>query len=118
MIVPADPAGGQALTGAANWLQDAVSGPLAPTLAVIAVANVGFLMLAGRIDIRRGAQVVIGCFMVFGASAMAQGMMDALAVEPAPVSAETQLPDFVEPSTVRATGTSPFDPYAGAAVPQ
>ena len=37
-----------------------------PSVAVIAVALVGFMMLTGRINWRFGATVIIGCFILFG----------------------------------------------------
>ena len=42
--------------------------------AVIAVAAVGFLMLTGRIEWKRGLVVVIGCFIIFGAAAIVAGI--------------------------------------------
>ena len=63
-----------AIASAAIWLQSTLLGTIATTVAVIAVASVGFLMLAGRIDVRRGAQVVLGCFVIFGASTIANGI--------------------------------------------
>ena len=57
-----------------GWLQATLLDPIATTVAVIAVASVGFLMLTGRIDLRRSAQVVIGCFIIFCASTIVQGL--------------------------------------------
>jgi len=61
-------------TAALAWIQDTLLGNLATAAAVIAVAAVGFLMLAGRIDWRRGLTVIIGCFVVFGAAAIVAGI--------------------------------------------
>ena len=49
-------------------------GNLATTAAVIAVAAVGFLMLTGRVDWRRGLTVVIGAFIIFGAVSIVAGI--------------------------------------------
>ena len=46
----------------------------AMTAAVIAVAAVGFMMLTGRMDWRRGLTVVIGAFIVFGAVSIVAGI--------------------------------------------
>ena len=43
-------------------------------LCVIAVALLGFMMLSGRMPLRRGLQVVLGCFMLLGASTIAAGL--------------------------------------------
>jgi len=69
-----DPAGSSPLIAALTWIQDTLLGNLATAAAVIAVAAVGFLMLAGRIDWRRGLTVIIGCFVVFGAAAIVAGI--------------------------------------------
>jgi type IV secretory pathway VirB2 component (pilin) len=72
--VQADPPGSGPILGALNWVQGTLLGNLATTVAVIAVAVVGLLMLTGRIEWRRGITVVIGAFIVFGAVAIVEGM--------------------------------------------
>mgnify|MGYP001553605119 CR=1 FL=1 len=69
-----DPAGSSPLIAALDWVQGTLLGNLATTAAVIAVAAVGFLMLTGRMDWRRGLTVVIGCFIVFGAVSIVAGI--------------------------------------------
>src|SRR5476651_2820283 len=69
-----DPAGSSPLIAALDWVQGTLLGNLATTAAVIAVAAVGFLMLTGRMDWRRGLTVVIGCFIIFGAAAIVAGI--------------------------------------------
>ena len=69
-----DPAGSSPIVAALNWVQGTLLGNLATTAAVIAVAVVGFLMLTGRMDWRRGLTVVIGCFIVFGAVSIVAGI--------------------------------------------
>ena len=72
--VQADPPGSAPILGALSWVQGTLLGNLATTVAVIAVAIVGLMMLTGRIDWRRGLTVVIGAFIVFGAVAIVEGM--------------------------------------------
>jgi type IV secretory pathway VirB2 component (pilin) len=72
-----DPAGSSPLIAALSWVQGTLLGNLATTAAVIAVAAVGFLMLTGRMDWRRGITVVIGCFVIFGAAAIVAGIRTA-----------------------------------------
>jgi type IV secretion system protein VirB2 len=72
-----DPAGSSALVAALDWVQGTLLGNLATTAAVIAVAAVGFLMLTGRMDWRRGLTVVFGCFIIFGAAAIVAGIRSA-----------------------------------------
>ena len=72
--VASDPAGSSPLVAALGWVQGTLLGHLATTAAVIAVAVVGFMMLTGRIEWRRGLTVVIGCFVIFGAAAIVAGI--------------------------------------------
>ena len=69
-----DPAGSSPIIAALDWVQGTLLGNLATTAAVIAVAAVGFLMLTGRIDWRRGLTVVLGCFILFGAVSIVAGI--------------------------------------------
>ena len=69
-----DPAGSSPIVAALQWVQGTLLGNLATTAAVIAVAVVGFLMLTGRIEWRRGLTVVIGCFIIFGAVSIVAGI--------------------------------------------
>ena len=72
--VQLDPAGSNPVLSAVNWLQGTLLGNVATALAVLAVGAVGLLMLTGRIDWRRGATVILGCFIVFGAGAIVAGI--------------------------------------------
>jgi type IV secretion system protein VirB2 len=69
-----DPQGSSPLLAALDWVQGTMLGNLATTAAVIAVAAVGFLMLTGRIEWRRGLTVVVGCFVIFGAVSIVAGI--------------------------------------------
>ncbi|WP_256430070.1 TrbC/VirB2 family protein [Caulobacter sp. S45] len=72
--VQLDPAGSNVILTAVSWLQGTLLGNVATALAVIAVGATGLLMLTGRIDWRRGATVILGCFIVFGAAAIVAGI--------------------------------------------
>lgn len=117
-----EPSSANAIASAAIWLQSTLLGTIATTVAVMAVASIGFLMLAGRIDIRRGAQVVLGCFVIFGASTIANGIFGASSgTVPNPDLAQAPPPPpllFPGPPANSKAAASPFDPYAGAALPQ
>ena len=69
-----DPAGSGVLVSAVNWLQGTLLGTIATVVAVIAVATVGFMMLTGRINWRYGVTVVLGCFVLFGATSIVAGI--------------------------------------------
>ena len=68
------PAGSGPIIGAMAWLRDTLLGNVATMVAVIAVAMVGFMMLTGRMNWRFGATVIVGCFVLFGATAIVSGI--------------------------------------------
>ena len=70
----ADPAGSSPLLAALNWVQGTLLGNLATTAAVIAVAIIGYLMLVGRFDWRRGIVTLVGIFIIFGAVTIVAGI--------------------------------------------
>lgn len=72
--VQLDPAGSNPIFSAVSWLQGTLLGNVATALAVIAVGATGLMMLTGRIDWKRGATVILGCFIVFGAAAIVAGI--------------------------------------------
>ncbi|MBL8770992.1 MAG: TrbC/VirB2 family protein [Phenylobacterium sp.] len=69
-----DPAGSAPILAALNWVQNTLLGNVATTAAVIAVAAVGFLMLTGRIEWKRGLTVIVGAFIIFGAVSIVAGI--------------------------------------------
>ena len=69
-----DPAGSGVLVSAVGWLHGTLLGTVATVAAVIAVAAVGFMMLTGRINWRYGVTVVLGCFILFGATSIVAGI--------------------------------------------
>jgi type IV secretory pathway VirB2 component (pilin) len=119
MTYALDPPSLNAVTSAIGWLEGTLLGTIATTTGIIAIASVGLLMLTGRVDVRRAARVVFGCFIIFGASTIANGILGALhgtgtaspeiAAVPPP-SALAQPPAYPKANT-------PYDPYAGAALP-
>ncbi len=78
--VAANPQGSGPIVAALLWLQGTLMGNVATAVAVMAVAAVGFMMLTGRMNWRMGATVIIGCFILFGASAIVSGIQSAAAV--------------------------------------
>ena len=103
------------MPAAIGWIEAVLLGPVGTSIAVIAIAGIGYRMLTGEASVRQGLRVVMGVFILFGApliarelAGLARGGDDtaAAATEPPPV-----------PSQVRPTNPPGFDPYAGAAVP-
>lgn len=118
----ADPAVSSPFLAAIGWIQGVALGTIATSIALIAVASIGFLMLGGRVPVRRGATVIAGCFVLFGAPAIAAGLLGSLQSKrdipmratrpPSPLAAAIPRPTPVP------TPAPSYDPYAGAAVPQ
>ncbi|MFT3755116.1 MAG: TrbC/VirB2 family protein [Pseudoxanthomonas sp.] len=73
----ASPAGSGPILNALSWVQGTLLGNVATAVAVIAVAVVGFMMLSGRINWRFGATVILGCFVLFGATTIVAGIRSA-----------------------------------------
>lgn len=100
--------------GAVDWLTGTLLGNIAVSFCVLAIAVLGLMMFTGRLPVREGLRVVIGCFVLLGAPLIAAGFagawsgaIDGPAVQVAP------LPD---PSPRAELSPADYDPYAGASV--
>lgn len=116
MIITPTAAGAYSLAAAAEWISAVLLGSVASTVAIIAVAGVGLLMLAGRANWRRALSVVLGCFIIFSARSIAEGFGGLIAGEPErPTLADA--PSQPLPTYRPSEPPANYDPYAGAAVP-
>jgi type IV secretory pathway VirB2 component (pilin) len=108
------------LTAAVYFLQGTLAGSVAAVAAVLAVAGIGLLMLSGRIDVRRSAMVILGCFILFGAAKIAAGFEGAIFRnhEPADSAETAPFSESSIPSPTPKPSAAIYDPYAGAAVPR
>jgi len=70
-------------------------------------------MLQGRLAVREGGRIIIGCFILFGAPLIAQGIMATIRGEDRTGSQPVAPPPVAIP-----TSPPQFDPYAGASVPR
>jgi type IV secretion system protein VirB2 len=97
-----------------RWVESVMLSEIALGICVIAVAFIGMLMLIGRLPLREGARVVVGCFVLLGAPVIASGLLavDSLTA-PGPLtsisvgSQETARPDLPKAN---------YNPYAQASV--
>ena len=71
------PTGSGPILAAVNWVQGTLLGNVATAVAVIAVAVVGFMMLTGRMNWKHGITVILGCFILFGATVIVAGIQGA-----------------------------------------
>jgi len=82
---------------------------------VLAVAFVGALMLAGRLPLREGLRVALGCFVLLGAPVIAAGFVgfgqedEVVALPPIASETEAESPRGNLPP-------ADYDPYAGASL--
>jgi type IV secretion system protein VirB2 len=107
-----EPASGQVLASAGVWLTSTLLGTVAISLCTLAVAFVGLQMLTGRLDVRRGMRVVLGCFILLGAPVIANGLL-AGAQAVGGTAAEPQDLDITVPEP---PPPAHYDPYAGASL--
>ena len=108
-----------ALPAAVDWVQGVLLGSAGTAIAVLAVAGVGAALLQGRLAPRDGLRVVLGCFILFGAPAITQGLMRlAQDTSSTAVAVPVTVPLMPPPPQLPSPRSNPFDPYAGAAVPQ
>ena len=71
-----------AISSVVGWLH----GTLLGTIAITSSPSIGYLMLTGRVDVRRAALEVFRCFIIFGASTTPSSIVDALNCKGAPAS--------------------------------
>lgn len=114
---PFEASGSQAMEAGANWLVMLMTGSLALGLCVLAIAVIGLLMLGGRLPVRNGFRVVLGCFVLLGAPAIAAAfVMVGQEVGQPPASIEPPPRNLANPR--KDLPPSAFDPYAGASLRQ
>ncbi len=85
------------------------------SIAVLAVAWLGFGMLTGTLSLRRSGILVLGCAIFFSAPTLARSLLG-LARSDSTANAQVAAPQPVPPPLPKST-PPPYDPYAGAAVP-
>ncbi|WP_209348251.1 TrbC/VirB2 family protein [Pontixanthobacter sp. CEM42] len=103
-----------ALQDAVDWLTSTLLGSVAIGLCVLAVAFVGFMLLSGRLAVREGLRVVLGCFLLLGAPTIAAALMGLRSSEP------------IQPPVMQAANEelgprdelrpSDYNPYGGASL--
>jgi type IV secretory pathway VirB2 component (pilin) len=102
-------------SSAAAWIVELLGGSATTAICVIAVASLGLMMLTGRISLRRGFQVVFGCFLMLGASTVAAGLQQF--GRDAGQGAAAPVPQVIEPEIKpRLLPPANYDPYAGASL--
>ncbi len=105
------------IAAAVRWIESMLMGSFATSIAILAIAIVGFGMLWGRFDLRSAGRIALGAFILFGAPLIAHQMASSLR------GGEASAPDYAQQASIPAAPDVPKnapanDPYAGASVPQ
>jgi len=103
------------LVASVDWVRDLLTGSVGISLAVLAIAWVGFALLQGRMPVRDGARIVLGCFILFGSPIIASAFLQM--ANPARVQLPAATAHVVPPPVPMPPTPAIFDPYAGASVP-
>lgn len=89
---------------------------MATAVAIICVAAIGFQLLSGRADLARGGRTVFGCFLIFGAPAIASGLLSMIGTNGTRGQIETPAHLDTMPAPIPAASPPQTDPYAGASI--
>jgi type IV secretory pathway VirB2 component (pilin) len=104
------------LGAAGEWTQGLLGGTLATALCVIAVAILGFLLLSGRLQVRRSVEVVLGCFLLLGAGLLAVQLQQLASGAGRASVASTEQIIVSEYAESPELPPAEYDPYAGASL--
>lgn len=106
-----------AIGSAVHWLEAVGTGQVATSIAILAVAGLGFLLLSGRIGAVPFRRTLLGCFIIFGAGTIASGLMQgAGGAGDAPGPAILPFASAPPQPTPQPKPAEPYDPYAGASL--
>ena len=107
----------QPLAAAAHWIEALLIGSTAKIIAVLVVALLGAGLMQGRWSWRRGGAIIVGCFVIFAAPLIAQGLVAGIGGSAATTSDRSSSDDQVPLYRPSQPAPSVYDPYEGAAVP-
>lgn len=107
-------AGGTPMVESARWIEVVMLGEIALGVCGLAVAFIGVLMLTGRLPLREGGRIVVGCFVLLGASVIAAGVLE-LAVSPLNARQPDLYPN-VRSTLRQELPEASYNPYAQASV--
>ena len=115
----AEPPSTSVLGAGAQWIEQLLTGSLVFAIATVAIALIGLAMLGGHASLKRGARVLLGCFLLFGAHSIAVGLRGVATSEDPSDRRYANVQRVVIPPNLPTQNPAPnaFDPYAGAGVP-
>lgn len=109
--VPAD----HPITAGSDWIAQLVGGTGATTICIIAIAFLGFMLMTGRLAVREGLRIVIGCFVLLGAPVIALGLLHLTDGSQGPVALDAAIASPPPPPAASLPPAN-YDPYAGASL--
>lgn len=124
MITPMPGPEQDSLATASQWVEQLLQGRTATAIAIMAVAILGYQTMLGRFSMKSAVRVVLGCFILFGSSAIARSLMDRVRDAGAPFATRDVYPPppaippmpIVKPTiSPPPNSANPFDPYAANA---
>lgn len=115
MVTPFQATSPAPFESSVDWISGTLLGSVAIGICVLAVAMIGLMMLTGRLPVRYGLRVVLGCFVLLGAPVIAGAFSTGWSslAEPAPVIIT---PEQIEPDPRADLPPAQYDPYAGASL--
>jgi type IV secretion system protein VirB2 len=107
--------GASPLVTTTRWIDGVLLGEVALGVGVLAVAIIGAHMLTGKLPLRQGVRVVIGCFVLLGAPVISAAFTDLMdsdmrGTQPEIPTIAELAPTRPEPPPVQ------YNPYAQASV--
>lgn len=107
------------IEASATWVEQVVGGSTAVAISVIAIALLGFLMMTGRLVLRRATVVVLGCFVLLGSATLADALDQvARGSIGTPRSRDERSSATLRTATAPPLPPATYDPYAGASLRQ
>ncbi len=99
---------------AAAWIEQLLFGSVGVAIAVLAVGLLGFRMLLGYSSPKEAGRILLGCFILFGAPAIARALAGAAPIDTRSVPGNLVTPAAALPRSdmtrMPSTSTNPFDP--------
>jgi type IV secretory pathway VirB2 component (pilin) len=111
------PSTDQPLAAAVHWIEALLIGSTAEIAAVLAVALLGAGLMQGRWSWRQGGAIIVGCFVIFAAPLIAQGLLAGIGDNADTMNDRGSPGDQVPTYRPSQPYPSVYDPYDGAAVP-
>ncbi|MGB3470389.1 MAG: TrbC/VirB2 family protein [Erythrobacter sp.] len=106
-----EPSVAEPMEASVSWINDALFGEVALSLCVLAVVFLGGMMLTGRLPLRNGVRILVGCFALLGAPVVGAGLLN---VAKSTAKSSQPSPSALPTEPKRDLSPADYDPYSGA----